>query len=83
MSVGGYHKIERNDFDLNTEKIEKIANILDIKPCDLINADAKHVFSFSNNKINNGGYNVVNFPDEVKELQKSPLSYNRQILFGF
>ena len=60
MSIGGYLKIERNDVDINTEKIEKISSLLDVKPQDLL-SDDKVVLNFNNNHIQNGGYNVFNF----------------------
>lgn len=73
MTVGGYMKIERNDVDINTEKMEKIANILGITPADLLNLDERHIFNFSNNEIKNGGYVVVNFPEELKALYEDKI----------
>ena len=72
MSIGGYLKIERNDVDINTEKIEKIANLLDIKPQDLL-SDDKVVLNFNNNHIQNGGYNVFNFPEELRKLYEDKI----------
>lgn len=73
MSIGGYMKIERNDVDINTEKIEKISTILGITPSELLNLDERHIFNFSNNEIKNGGYNVFNFPDEMKQLYEDKI----------
>ncbi|WP_028980163.1 helix-turn-helix domain-containing protein [Sporocytophaga myxococcoides] len=73
MTVGGYMKIERNDVDINTEKMEKIANVLGITPADLLNLDERHIFNFSNNEIKNGGYVVVNFPEELKSLYEDKI----------
>ena len=73
MTVGGYMKIERSDVDINTEKIDKISNILGIKPSELINLDEKHIFNFSGNEIKNGGYNIFNFPEEMKQLYEDKI----------
>jgi transcriptional regulator with XRE-family HTH domain len=73
MSVGGYLKIERNDVDINSEKIEKISGLLGIKPYELMNLDERHIFNFSNNEIKNGGYNVFNFPEEMKQLYEDKI----------
>lgn len=73
MTLGGYLKIERSDVDINTEKIEKISNLLGIKPSELLNLDERHIFNFSNNEIKNGGYNIFNFPDEMKQLYEDKI----------
>lgn len=76
MSLGGYLKIERNDVDINTDKIEKIANILEVKPQDLL-SDDKVVLNFNNNHFQNSGYNVnnFNFPEELKKLYEGKIQF--------
>ena len=73
MTLGGYMKIERNAVDINTDKIEKISHILGLKAHELLNLDEAHIFNFSNNEIKNGGYNVINFPDELKALYEDKI----------
>ena len=73
MTVGGYLKIERNDVDINTEKIEKISALLGLKPAELLTLDERHIFNFSHNDIKNGGYNVFNFPEEMKQLYEDKI----------
>lgn len=70
MTLGGYLKIERNEVDVNTDKIEKISNLLGVKPYELLVED-KIVLNFSNNEFTNGAYggiNNINFPEELKHL---------------
>ena len=73
MSLGGYMKIERNDVDINTDKLEKISETLGMKPADLMSLDEKLIFNFSHNEIKHGGYNVFNFPDELKNLYEDKI----------
>jgi transcriptional regulator with XRE-family HTH domain len=73
MSLGGYLKIERNAVDVNTEKVEKISDLLGVKPAELYSLDEKTIFNFSNNEIKNGGYNVFHFPEEMKKLYEDKI----------
>lgn len=75
MTLAGYSKIERDEVDINTEKIEKISNRLGIKPHELL-LDDKVVFHFSNNEFTNSGfngYNIHNFPEELKNLYEDKI----------
>lgn len=75
MSLGGYLKIERNDVDINIEKIERIATLLEVKPQDILSVDEKFVVNFTNNHFQNSGYNVSNyFPEELKSLYEDKIS---------
>ena len=82
MSLGGYLKIERNDVDINIEKIEKIAILLEVKPQDILSVDEKFVVNFTNNHFQNSGYNVSNnfsenerklYEDKIKLLEEKIL----------
>src|SRR6478609_2165681 len=66
MSLSGYHKIERGDVKLTTDKLEVIAGVLGVEAKDLV--DSNIVFNFNNHKenSNNGyNYNVYQFPEEM------------------
>ena len=73
MSLGGYMKIERNDVDINSDKIEKISKVLGIKPSELMDIDEKRIVNFTNSKVENGGYNVYCFPPELKQLYEDKI----------
>ncbi len=72
-----YNKIEREEVDINIERLLEIAGIFEMKPEDVLAFDEKMVFN--NNAeiksviqgVNNGTFNA--FPIEMKEL------YEKQI----
>lgn len=76
MTPAGYLKIERNEVDVNTDKIGKISKALGIQPHELLCED-KFVLNFSDNEFTNGGYgtffNTVNFPSELKSLYEDKI----------
>jgi transcriptional regulator with XRE-family HTH domain len=53
MSQSGYSKIETDEVDVNFQKLEQIATILEIKVLDLVGFDEKMVI---NNYSSNQGY---------------------------
>jgi transcriptional regulator with XRE-family HTH domain len=55
MTVSGYHKIERNEVDINSEKMEKIAKILGVEAKDLMAFDEKAI-SFNSWQTNQNLY---------------------------
>lgn len=72
MSLSGYQKIERDDVDINIERLLQVAGIFEMKPEELLTFDEKMVF---NNHaevksviqgINNGTFNA--FPEDMKRL---------------
>lgn len=71
MSQAGYLKIERDEVNVNMDKIEKIATKLGMKPHELL-MDEKIVLHFSNNDHAHGNYgafiNTVSVSEEVKGL---------------
>lgn len=83
MSLAGYGRIERNEVDINLEKLHKIALIFCIKPEDLLTFDEKFVFNISGSL--NSGYNnnpVFNqhTPTEVKQLYEDKIILLEQLL---
>ncbi len=86
MTQAGYLKIERDEVDINTEKIEKIASILGIKPHELLSFDEKYVFNnYSTNEYYNAGLNTVNyhFPEEMKKLYEDKIKLLEEKIEAF
>jgi len=70
MSPNGYAKIERNEVDVNFEKIEKIALFFEMKPEDLVAFDEKTVLNFlHNNQTVNGPNGVFYYGVSEKERE--------------
>lgn len=79
MSLGNYHKIERNEIDLNTEKINKIAEKLGLEPYRLLQDEGICLYINTNNGSGGNGYQVYNDhgnthilkiqEERIKELQ--------------
>jgi transcriptional regulator with XRE-family HTH domain len=71
LSLAGYLKIERNEVDVNIEKLAKMAEALGMKPEDVMAFDEKVVFNHSTlhscATLNYGHINYQ-FPDELKQL---------------
>ena len=45
MSVNGYSKIERNEVDINIERLQQVAGVLQTKPEDILAFDEKYIFN--------------------------------------
>ena len=74
MSISGYSRIERNEVDPNTEKLQKIASALEVSPNELFNFDDKNVFHncTATNQSTLTAQNFNNhFPIEMKQLYES------------
>lgn len=71
MTQPGYLKIERDEVDINTDKIDKITTKLGIKPHELF-MDEKYVY---NNQVNSiyGANNHYAFPEELKKLYEDKI----------
>lgn len=69
MSLSGYHKIERGDVKLTTDKLEVIAGVLGVEAKDLVDTSGL-IVNFNDSSVSqNTGYNIYNnFPDEMKKL---------------
>lgn len=52
MSVTGYAKLERGESQIRVERLEQIAQILDVKPSELMYADTNGVIVFNNSNDN-------------------------------
>ena len=73
MSVNGYGKIERNEVDINIEKLQKIAHHLEVKAEDLLSDG----LSFTNNGDN---YNNNYFSTIYQQSTKIEKLYEEQIV---
>ncbi len=56
MSSAGYSRIERNQVDVNYEKLNKLASIFEVDVSELIKFDDKAIFNFQSQTITNGVY---------------------------
>ena len=45
ITQAGYSKIERNEVDLNLEKLDKLAQIFEMKPEEILTFDEKYVLN--------------------------------------
>lgn len=74
MSTNGYSKIERGLTKLNLDKLQKIADILDIDLVELITADDKLNFSIIGDNKNNHSTNYIGANESVSlEIEKLKL----------
>jgi len=66
ISQRAYSKMERQETKINWERINDIAEVLDIDPVDLVSFDDSLIF---NNCSQSGKANNIynNFPDELKQ----------------
>lgn len=75
MSLGGYNKIERNESEMNMSKLEKVAQVLDMTPEDILAFDEKIVF---NNSTLHSSFNYGtvhnNFPEKLQQLYEDKIS---------
>ncbi len=68
MTQAGYSKIERDEVDVNFDKIEKIAEILQITPSALVGFDEKYVFHNYSQTTNSFGINHESINSTEKQL---------------
>jgi transcriptional regulator with XRE-family HTH domain len=74
MSVNGYGRIERNEVDINIEKLVQLANIFEVKPEELLTFDEKYVQNIYAEKTTNQSGNIQNyFPQELKQLYEDKI----------
>ncbi len=76
MSVSGYAKIERGITKLQLDKLQKIAQILQVDIVELITADNKDIIIMANDNItgNVNNSNANYYGDNTLELEKLQLS---------
>lgn len=74
MSVSGYSKIERGEIDLTISKLQKIADILNVSPSEILNFDVTNIFNIANNQqvqgLGSKASSIVNNTNLVDEYTK-------------
>lgn len=76
MSLSGYGKIERGVTKLNIDKLQKIAQILQVDIIELINTENKDIIIMANDNVANDD-SVINsnyYSNNILELEKLKLS---------
>lgn len=74
MSLAGYSKIERDDVDVNTERLTRIAEELGTKPEDIIAFDERYVQNnYGENSTNQLGVIHNQFPDKLISLYEDKI----------
>ena len=75
MSHAGYSKIERDEVGVNIDKLEKIANELNVTPEDILAFDDKNVFNNSTLQSCAFNYGQVNnhFPEKLQQLYEDKI----------
>lgn len=75
MSLNGYAKIERGETKLHLDKLEQIAQILDIDIVELINSGERNVFvQFNENSHFSSSFQGDNEKSLLIEIEKLKLS---------
>ena len=74
LSQNAYCKIENGTTKLTTDRLEAIANILDV-PIESILAGDKQVFNLENNNIEKFYGHIENLHEENKELMQKQIEY--------
>ena len=73
VSQSTYARFEKDDSDLTISKLQKIAEILDIKIEDLINFSDKFIFNNYTSNQANQGYIVNYFSENEKKLYEDKI----------
>ncbi len=72
ISQSTYSRFEKDDSDLTLSQLNKIAEVLEVKPNDLISFDEKYVFNnYGEIKENQYGNIQNQFPIEMKKLYEN------------
>lgn len=83
MSQRAYSKLEKEEIKLDWQRIEKISNILEIDPIDLVSFDDNLVFNNSPQSGKNNTNTIHNhFPDELKQSYEDRIKHlEEEVLF--
>ena len=74
ISVTGYGKIERNEVDINIERLQEIAQALQTKPEDILAFDEKYIFN-SYDKSTAQVINNHSVSDPERKLYESHIAF--------
>jgi transcriptional regulator with XRE-family HTH domain len=73
ITQAGYSKIERNEVDLNLEKLDKLAQIFEMKPEEILTFDEKYVLNNYGERVTQSVHYQNNFPPELKQLYEDKI----------
>ena len=73
VSQSTYARFEKDDSDLTISKLEKIAEVLEIKVEDLINFNDKFIFNNYTSNQSNQGYIINQFSYNEKKLYEDKI----------
>ncbi len=79
MSINGYGKIERNEVDINIERLCQIAKTLDVAPEDLLKTDSISINNYGDVKGHQYVHNI-HFPLEMKQLYEDKIKLLESII---
>jgi transcriptional regulator with XRE-family HTH domain len=68
MSQNNYSKIELGEVKVNTEVLEKIAEIFDLRPEDVLTFDEKYIFNNHNTLYDSS--NMINVQNELTNKER-------------
>lgn len=76
MSQSNYSKIETGETDISYGKLEKVAEVLELRPEDIITFNEHMVFNIMHNQTVNGvhGSNFYHIPEEIKSLYEDQIN---------
>ena len=77
MTQSAYSKIEKGDSDISYSKLEKVAEILQLRPEDIISFNEHLVFNVMHNQ-NGNGLVINQYADEVKILYERLLQEQKE-----
>jgi transcriptional regulator with XRE-family HTH domain len=70
MSQSGYSRIESNDVEVTVSRLERIGEVLGMKPEEILSFDEKYVFNQTNNKT---AYGLIINHNHVESSSNTPL----------
>lgn len=79
MSQPSYSRLESGETKVDISKLEKIAQIMELKLEEILSFDEKQVFNIYNNTHSNNGY-IYNNVEEVKFLKEQILEKDKEIM---
>jgi transcriptional regulator with XRE-family HTH domain len=75
ISVTGYGKIERNEVDINIERLQEIAQALQTKPEDILAFDEKYIFnSYDKSVVTGQVINNTSISDPERKLYEAHIA---------
>ncbi len=77
ISQSSYSKMEKDETEISSERLEQIAKVLDISVQDILSFDEKMIFNFlhnhNSNQLNYSGPNHFYFPEQIQKLYEDKI----------